>query len=310
MTDAGIEEVRPAGKIEELVYELRVRDAMRTNVVTVAPGDTMDDLRNILRDHSISGAPVMDGTEMVGIVSIEDLIRSLLQGEKHEKVGERMSRNVVTIFADEHLVGALNEFGKHRYGRLPVLDRKSGKLVGMLTKGDIIRGLLTRLESNQREEERRRYRAGHLFQDVVSDESQLVLRYHVKASDFDRAGEASSRLKKSLQRLGVHPDDIRRLSIASYEAEMNMVIFSEGGEIAATVGNGRVMVEAADRGPGIADIALAMQPGYSTAPDWVRELGFGAGMGLPNIKNCSDEFHIDSGAGRGTTIRFTVRTRI
>jgi CBS domain-containing protein/anti-sigma regulatory factor (Ser/Thr protein kinase) len=309
MKDDGISHVLKVGKVQELVYELKVEEAMRQNVLAVQPEDTIEDVREILREHKISGTPVIDGDELVGIVSIEDVIKSLLKGETKDKVRNKMSTNIVTLYADEPLVHALNEFERFHYGRFPVVDRKSKKLVGIITKGDIIRCLLKRLESDHLEEETRRYRAGHLFEDIVSDKSVLVLRYGVEASNFERAGEGSSSLKKNLLRLGIRPDATRRLTIASYEAEMNMVIFSQGGELIVTIEPDRVTVNAVDKGPGIPDVDLAMQPGYSTAPDWVRELGFGAGMGLPNIKNCSDELKIESKVGEGTNVQFTVYTK-
>jgi CBS domain-containing protein/anti-sigma regulatory factor (Ser/Thr protein kinase) len=309
MKDDVISHVLKVGKVQELVYELKVEEAMKQNVLTVSPEDTLEDVRDVLREHKISGTPVIDGDELVGIVSIEDVIKSLLSGETKDKVRNKMSTNVVTLCADEPLVHALNEFERRRFGRFPVIGRKSKKLVGIITKGDIIRCLLKRLESDHLEEETRRYRAGHLFEDVVSDRSVLVLKYGVDGSHFEKAGEGSSNLKKNLLRLGIRPDLARRLTIASYEAEMNMVIFSQGGELIATVEPDRVTVNAVDKGPGIPDVELAMQPGYSTAPDWVRELGFGAGMGLPNIKNCSDEMKIESKVGEGTNLQFTVYTK-
>lgn len=134
------------------------------------------------------------------------------------------------------------------------------------------------------------------------------MHYCIKGGNFDHAGEASSQLKRNLQTLGLPPDAIRRIAIASYEAEMNLVVFTEGGELVACVEPRKVTINAVDIGPGIPDIELAMQPGYSTAPDWVRELGFGAGMGLPNIKKCSDEMKLESKVGVGTNLQFTVHT--
>lgn len=134
------------------------------------------------------------------------------------------------------------------------------------------------------------------------------MHYCIKGGSFDHAGEASSQLKRNLQTLGLPPDAIRRIAIASYEAEMNLVVFTEGGELVACVEPRKVTINAVDIGPGIPDIELAMQPGYSTAPDWVRELGFGAGMGLPNIKKCSDEMKLESKVGVGTNLQFTVDT--
>lgn len=309
MKDNGISHVLKVGRTHELVYELKVEQAMTKDVITVKPEDTMDHVKNILREYKISGTPVTEGDELVGIVSIEDVIRSLIDGNMKEEVKDKMSSNVVTLYSDEPLVHVINQFEKHGFGRFPVIDRKSKKLVGIITKVDIIRCLLRRLEINFHTGEVRRYRLAHLFEDIVSDRSVFFLRYDIEALNFEKAGEGSSRLKKSLLRLGIHPDAARRIAIASYEAEMNMVIFSQGGELVATIEPEKVTINATDKGPGIPDVELAMQPGYSTAPDWVRELGFGAGMGLPNIKNCSDEMKIDSKVGEGTNIQFTVFTK-
>lgn len=310
MKNDGMARALSAGRTQELVYELKVGQAMKTQIVTVKPEDTMDHVRCTLRDHRISGTPVIDGDDLVGIVSIEDLIRSLLDGKTKERVKERMTSNVVTVYADEPLVHAIQKFEEHGYGRFPVIDRRSKKLVGILTKKDIIRCLLKRLESNHLETEIRRCRVDHLFEDVVSDQSALVLRYHIEGADFAKAGEGSSRLKKNLLRLGIPPEAARRITIASYEAEMNIVIFTRGGQLIATVEPEKVTVSAVDKGPGIPDVERALRPGYSTAPDWVRELGFGAGMGLPNIKNCSDEMMIESKVGEGTNVQFTVVTKL
>ena len=296
------------GRAQELIYELKVEQAMTRAVVAVSPENTMDDLRNIMREKQISGTPVLEGDTLVGIVSIEDLIKSLAQGQPQAKVREKMCTNVVTLFPDEPIVFALNQFRRYRYGRFPVVDRKSKKLVGMLTKGDIVRCLLKRLETNNIQAELCQYRPGHLFEDVIADRSALTLRYQVEGGNFEHAGNGSSRLKNSLLRLGIHPEATRRITIASYEAEMNVVVFTQGGELIATIEPDRVTVNAVDEGPGIPDVDLAMQPGYSTAPDWVRELGFGAGMGLPNIKNNTDELKINSIVGEGTNLQFTVNT--
>ncbi|MBC7316800.1 MAG: anti-sigma regulatory factor, partial [Chloroflexi bacterium] len=110
------------------------------------------------------------------------------------------------------------------------------------------------------------------------------------------------KVKRALERLGAHPQIIRRIAVATYEAEVNIMIHSDGGEIVAEARPERVLVTATDIGPGIPDIEKAMQPGFSTAPDWIRELGFGAGMGLTNIKNCADEMRLTSEVGVGTRL--------
>ena len=137
--------------------------------------------------------------------------------------------------------------------------------------------------------------------------SGLCYRFQVPGDDYSRAGEASSTVKNRLKRLGVSPEAIRRVSIALYEGEINMVIHGGGGEVTVTVSPDRVDMVLEDHGKGIPDIEKAMQEGYSTAPDEVRSLGFGAGMGLSNMKKNSDEMRIESTVGVGTSVYMTIR---
>ena len=130
----------------------------------------------------------------------------------------------------------------------------------------------------------------------------MVLHYTVDGSDFTLAGENSSKVKKRLKQLGLPPDVIRRVAIAMYEAEINMVIHANGGTIDVEISPEQIHIVFQDTGPGIPDVEKAMQAGYSTASNEVRELGFGAGMGLPNIKMYSDEMKIMTRVGEGTTI--------
>ena len=134
----------------------------------------------------------------------------------------------------------------------------------------------------------------------------MKLHYQVDGEDFLRAGEASASLKRTLKQLGMDAVIIRKIAIAMYEAEMNMVIHADGGEIDVEICPEYVRVALKDVGPGIPDIELAMQAGYSTASHQIRELGFGAGMGLPNMKKYSDVLHIDSKVGVGTTVTIQV----
>ena len=136
--------------------------------------------------------------------------------------------------------------------------------------------------------------------------SVINLTFDVPGDDFTRAGEASSAVKKTLKKLGVHPDVVRRVAIAMYEGEINMVIHAGGGQIYVEIHPDRVDAKLVDQGPGIPDVGKAMQEGYSTAPDNVRNLGFGAGMGLPNIKKYADEMKIDTKIGEGTTMYLSV----
>ena len=135
----------------------------------------------------------------------------------------------------------------------------------------------------------------------------IKLEYTVSGEDFTRAGEASSDLKNMLKQLGVSPDVVRKVSIAMYEGEINMVIHANGGIITVYISHTEVTMILKDSGPGIPDIDKAMQAGYSTAPDNIRSLGFGAGMGLPNMKKYSDDMKIETKLGVGTTVTMTVR---
>ncbi len=134
----------------------------------------------------------------------------------------------------------------------------------------------------------------------------LTFEYTISGDDFTRAGEASSSVKNKLKMLGVDDMAIRKVAIAMYEGEINMVIHANGGTITVTISDTEITMVLADTGPGIVDIDKAMQAGYSTAPEEVRSLGFGAGMGLPNMKKFSDDFKIESTVGVGTTVTMKV----
>ncbi|MBE6794077.1 MAG: anti-sigma regulatory factor [Ruminococcaceae bacterium] len=134
----------------------------------------------------------------------------------------------------------------------------------------------------------------------------LTFHFDVDGDDFTSAGQASVQIKKSLRQLGISPDTIRRVSIAMYEGEINMVIHAGGGEADVNVTEDQVIIVLTDHGPGIPNIEQAMQEGFSTAPDAIRSLGFGAGMGLPNMKRYTDYMNIESEVGKGTIITMKV----
>ena len=134
----------------------------------------------------------------------------------------------------------------------------------------------------------------------------LKLHHDVPGDDFTRAGEASSQIKNKLKQLGISPEAVRRVAIALYEGEINMVIHAGGGVIDVEVQPELITMVLKDNGPGIADLNKAMEEGYSTASENIRSLGFGAGMGLPNMKKCSDEMNIETEIGKGTTITMKI----
>lgn len=139
-----------------------------------------------------------------------------------------------------------------------------------------------------------------------NNEHCMHFHYDVDGNDFTRAGEASSDMKSKLKKMNVNPEDVRNVAIAMYEGEINMVIHADGGVIDVDIYPDRLTMVLKDTGPGIADVELAMQEGYSTASEEIINLGFGAGMGLPNMKRASDEMKIDTEVGVGTTVTMTI----
>ena len=135
----------------------------------------------------------------------------------------------------------------------------------------------------------------------------IALTYDISPDDFTRAGEASSDVKSKLKQVGVSPAAIRKVAIAMYEGEINMVIHAEGGKITVEISPAEIRMILADKGPGIPDVEQAIHAGWSTAPDEVRSLGFGAGMGLPNMKKYTDEMSVETEIGVGTTITMVVK---
>ena len=289
-------------RVEELSYDLKTRDVMSTALRTASPGMPLSKVLDILRTNRISGVPVLEDGNLVGIISLEDIVRAMEKNDLAATTSQYMTRDVVTVASYDSIVKAIRIFTEKGLGRLPVVD-ENHTLVGMITKGDITRGILVALQKDYKEEEVRRYRASHLFEDIISERTTLVLRYTIKAGDFTQGGKASSHIKRALLRLGADPQITRRCCIAVYEAEMNLIIHTtNGGILKLEVEPHRITMSTTDDGPGIPDTEKVFQPGYSTATEQVREMGFGAGMGLVNMKRCVDTIDLNSKVGEGTKL--------
>lgn len=299
ITDQDAHEIN---RVEELSYDLKIREVMTADLKSATPQMPLSKVLDILRIHHISGVPVVEGDNLIGILSLEDIVRAMQNNDLSAPTSQYMTRDVVTVNSYDSIVKAIRTFTEKGLGRLPVLDENQ-KPVGMITKGDITRGILVALQKDYKEEEVRRYRASHLFEDIISDRTTLVLRYTIKAGDFTQGGKASSYIKRALLRLGADPQLTRRCCIAVYEAEMNLIIHTtNGGILKLEVEPHRITMSATDDGPGIPDTDKVFQPGYSTASEAVREMGFGAGMGLVNMKRCVDEIELTSTVGEGTKL--------
>ncbi|HPR35601.1 MAG TPA: CBS domain-containing protein [Anaerolineaceae bacterium] len=293
-------------RVEELGYELKIGQVMTTKVVTFSPGTTILEALDVIKQHRISGAPVTVDGELVGIISTEDLIRALRDGRIDRSVSTYMTKDLITVKAIDKVVEALKVFQKTKVGRLPVVN-ENNKLVGLITKGDITNGLLTALQRDYQAEEIIRYRASHLFEDIESDRTSLILRYRIIKDDFVNGGAASNNIKRALLRLGANRQIARKCGIAVYESEMNLIIHTNnGGFLRVEIEPHKITIEAYDDGPGIDDIEKALTPGYSTATEEIRDKGFGAGMGLVNIRSCVDEMSLKSSKESGTNLFMTM----
>jgi CBS domain-containing protein len=297
--DIPISTVDSPSVVLELIYQLKIKDVMNSAVITAKKTDTMRHIQAVMRENYITGLPVIEDQRLLGIVSIDDIVTALDKGFIDCPAWERMTTDVIVLEDDMPLSFAISYLNKYRYGRFPVLNRKQ-ELVGILTSKDVIRTLL--VEMNR---EVLRLEKIHLSQaglpDRYSEMEFTTVRY-----DFELAGRASTEIKKALKKRDIDPKIIRRVAIASYELEINQVVHSHGGTISCSIQPDKVIIVAADTGPGIPDVNLAIQEGWSTANEWIRSLGFGAGMGLANTKRVSDEFFINSTVGLGTTVRSVV----
>jgi len=284
----------------ELIYQLKIKDVMTSAVITGSPTQTLRHLQNIMRENRITGIPIVKDHGLVGIISIHDIITALDKNTIDDPARERMTRDVVALQDDMPLSFAISYFNKYHYGRYPVLNKKH-ELVGIISSIDVVRSLLVEMNREIMRLEKIHQREGGSISSTFSEMEFNVARY-----DFEMAGRASTEIKKALKGHNIDPKIIRRIAIASYELEINIVAHSQGGKIRCSILPDKVSVMASDKGPGIADVNLALQEGWSTANEYIRSLGFGAGMGLANTKRVSDEFSIQSVVGAGTTVRSVV----
>ena len=297
--DIPISTVDSPSVVLELIYQLKIKDVMNPAVITAKKTDTMRHVQALMRENYITGLPVVDDKKLIGIVSIEDIIFALERSYIDEPIEEHMTKDVIVLTDDMPLSFAISYLNKYRYGRFPVLNKKK-ELAGIITSKDVIRTLL--VEMNR--EVLRLEKVNQKDEQQTEKYSEMV--FTTVRFDFEVAGRASTEIKKALKNRNYDPKIIRRIAIASYELEINQVVHSLGGTISCSILPDKVTIVAADSGPGIEDINLVLQEGWSTADEWIRSLGFGAGMGLPNTKRVSDEFYIESVMGTGTTVRSVV----
>ena len=300
-------EVYPGGGNEplvllELIQRLKGRDVMTSKLVTVPRAAPLRQVQELMRKKKISGVPVEENGRFLGLVSIDDIIRALGGNYIDDACSKHMTTKLVLLEDDMPLSFALRYFDRYHYGRFPVLNRDQ-RLVGIICQRDINRALLVELASELNRLESSS--AQNASQD--GPVSIYVLReYPICKFDFENAGKAANQIKQVLQEKKFPPKIIRRIAVAAYELEINLCVHSDGGVLSWQVSNGRAEVVARDAGPGIEDVEWACRDGTSTANEWIRSLGFGAGMGLVNVKRVSDEFEVTSKKGSGTTVKAVI----
>jgi len=297
--DIPISTVDSSSVVLELIYQLKIKDVMNRAVITAGKTDSMRHIQALMRENYITGLPITEGYNLLGIISIEDIIMALDKGYIDHPVEAHMTRNVIVLEDDMPVSFAISYLNKYRYGRFPVLNKKK-ELVGILTSKDVIRSLLVEMNREVMRLEKMHQKEARPAE-KFSEMNFTTVRY-----DFELAGRASTEIKKALKHRNIDPKIIRRVAIASYELEINQVVHSVGGAMRCSIQPDKVIIVASDNGPGIEDINLALQEGWSTANEWIRSLGFGAGMGLANTRRVSDEFSIESTLGAGTTVRSVV----
>ena len=249
-----------------------------------------------MRDNGISAVPIVENGQLVGMISINDIIIALDKSYIDDTAEVHMAKTLIILEDEMPLSFAIPFFDKYSYHRFPVVD-KDKHLTGMLSSRDILLALLRELNKEILELEKT------INTEPAEQTNKIKREFIIKKFDFENAGRASFELKKALQSINASRPIIRKASVAAYELEINIAIHSNGGVLAFEIDDKEIVITARDKGPGIEDINLALQPGYSTASDWVRSMGFGAGMGLANTKKGSDNFHIESSEKTGSFIQ-------
>jgi CBS domain-containing protein len=290
--------------IMELLQRLRVKDVMRNHdIISVVRTDTMHFAQNLMKRNHISGVPVLEGKRLFGIVSINDIILALEGGWIGEPCQKHMATNLVVLEEDMPLAFAIKYFQNYTFGRFPVLD-KNRDLVGIVSQRDVMRVLMRELTNEVAKLE-------GLSSQIVQPDGQKpeavrpyysMRQFIVVRNDLSNAGKAANEIKRMLSEAGIDKKLIRRVSVAAYELEINVCIHSLGGSITFILEDRKATIIAKDKGPGIQDVEWALRDGTSTANEWIRSMGFGAGMGLSNSKRVADVFDIRSTVPTGTTV--------
>ena len=284
--------------VKEMITRLKVRDAMNTLVLAGKPTMTLREIQNIMRENKISGVPICDADGiLVGMITIDDIIKALDGNYINDLANDHMSKKLITLEAGSPISLALSYFEKYQFRRFPIVDSEQ-KLSGIISGRDILSKMLELFNQEVGKLEEL------IPEEKVKSHEFYYKKYSVTAKDMDNAGNASGAIKQYCEKSGLPRKLCRRVGVAAFELEINIAVHSNGGTLSISQKGNELQIISQDTGPGIENLELAMQEGHSTANDWVRSYGFGAGMGLPNIKRVSDLFDIKSSPS-GTQVTAT-----
>ena len=308
----GLPGMKGAGEplvVMELLQRLRVKDVMRSrDIASVVRTDSLRYAENLMKRYHISGVPVLEDRRLFGIVSIQDIIKALEGEWIGDPCQKHMSTNLVVLEEDMPLAFAIKYFQNYTFGRFPVLD-KNRDFVGIVSQRDVTRVLMQELTNELARLE------GKTVETKSEAKSEGALPYYsmrqfvVVHNDLTNAGKSANEIKRMMKDAGLDNKLIRRVAVAAYELEINICIHSVGGTLTFILDDKEAQIVAKDRGPGIKDVEWALQDGTSTANDWIRSMGFGAGMGLANSKRVADTFDIVSKVPTGTTVVCTFKLK-
>ncbi len=295
-------------KYAHIFEDLKAEDIMTKQVSTLTADKKISQAKEMMKIKKISGIPIVnDENKLIGIISIEDIIKALETGEMEEKIEKIMTKEVISLKKEDNLPSIIQKFEMYKFGRFPVVDEKNF-LCGILTKVDILHKILDKFNLIYLHDKKRN---SILNQDLSLitgeklDIKKAEFKHQIDTTDISRAGEGAAILKSFLINKGIDSEIARKVGIAVYEAETNVVIHSKGeGEILCFIKKDKIIVRVIDNGIGIENLDQAMKEGFSTAPDYIRELGFGAGMGIPNMKRFADKLVILSEKNSGTQVEF------
>lgn len=286
--------------------ELTAEKIMNSSIISLNDKNTIREAQIIMKNEQISGIPIVNQKhELINIITMEDILNTLEEGGIEKTIEKLGNKKIVSLCKGDKFEKIIDYMTKYGYGRYPVVDSEK-KLLGIITKQDILFTILRKLSVLYLHDERRKEILDSPLSIMIKNKINKNLSdffYEIKNKDVNNAGEGSALLKNYLKEKCFTKKLIRNISIATYEAEVNVVIHGGGvGKIICQIEENAIIIVIEDVGPGIENVDKAMQVGYSTAPEYIRALGFGAGMGLANIKRFADKLMITSEKDHGTRV--------